>query len=98
MRKLLWLVVFGCVAAVPLSAQVVLGNGIDYGGGLIMNKHHIYFIWYGNWTGNTALTILPDMVMGLDHSAYFNTMTTYRDNHGESVSDDVSFNGQAFNY
>lgn len=60
-----WLFILaGMLASTELHAQVVLGNGIDYNGGLIMRQHHVYLIWYGNWTGNTALTILPDLVMG----------------------------------
>jgi hypothetical protein len=82
-----------------LPAQVVLGNGIDYGGGPTMYKHRVYLIWYGNWTGNTALTILPDFIMGLDHSAYMNTMTTYADGFsGVNLTDDWPLQGQAFAY
>jgi hypothetical protein len=76
----------------------VLGNGIDYNGGLIMRQHHIYLIWYGNWTGNKALTILPDLAMGFDTSPYFNILTTYGDNHNESVLNSVELRGQAFSY
>ena len=36
------------------------GNGIEYHGGPVMlSSHNVYFIWYGNWSGNTATTILP---------------------------------------
>jgi hypothetical protein len=54
------------------------GNGIDYHGGpVILNGTNVYFIWYGNWTGNTAKTILPDLISGLSGSPYFNINTTY---------------------
>ena len=99
MKKLLRLLLVMCmVPSVGLSAQVVLGNGIDYDGGLIMRTHHVYLIWYGNWTGNSALTLLPDLIMGLDSSPYLNMLTTYGDNRGESVQNQTSLNGQAFVY
>ncbi|HET9284793.1 MAG TPA: hypothetical protein VFR24_22820, partial [Candidatus Angelobacter sp.] len=71
MKRLFWLIVLMCMVPwVGVQAQVVLGNGIDYNGGLIMRQHHIYLIWYGNWTGNSALTILPDLALGFDASPY----------------------------
>src|SRR5436190_20126793 len=42
------------------------GNGIEYHGGpLMITPHNVYFIWYGNWSGNTATTILPAFISGL---------------------------------
>ena len=98
-RTLLLALVISLLSVGQLPAQVVLGNGIDYGGGPTMVKHRVYLIWYGNWTGNTALTILPDFIIGLDHSAYMNTMTTYADGFsGVNLTDDWSFQGQTFAY
>src|SRR4051794_13698473 len=34
-------------------------NGISYHGGpIILNTTNAYLIWYGNWAGNSATTIL----------------------------------------
>jgi len=71
-------------------------NGIEYHGGPIIPNPHVYFIWYGNWTGNTALTILPQLISGLSGSPYFNINTTYSDSTGASVTNSVSMRTQVF--
>src|SRR6266478_9250636 len=49
----------------PTPDAVVTGNGIEYAGGPVMlGPHNVYFIWYGNWTGNIATTILPELISG----------------------------------
>ncbi len=49
-----------------IGEAVVTGNGIEYNGGPVMlGPHNVYFIWYGNFSGNSALTILPDLINGL---------------------------------
>jgi hypothetical protein len=64
----------------PIGEAVVTGNGIEYHGGPVMpGPHNVYFIWYGNWTGNNATTILPELISGFGGSLYFNTNTTYGD-------------------
>src|SRR6267154_6073487 len=64
----------------PIGEAVVTGNGIEYAGGPVMlGPHNVYFIWYGNWTGNNATTILPELISGFSGSLYFNTNTTYGD-------------------
>lgn len=73
------------IAIVPVSPQgtpdgfgLVTGNNIDYHGGPVMlGPHNVYFIWYGNWNNNTATTILPAFISGLNHSLYFNTNISY---------------------
>ena len=72
------------IAVVPVSPEgtptgfgVVTGNNIDYHGGPVMvTPHNVYFIWYGNWNGNTATTILPAFITGLNHS--FTSIPTSR--------------------
>ncbi|HEY2914505.1 MAG TPA: hypothetical protein VGK21_14170 [Candidatus Angelobacter sp.] len=67
----------------PIGEAVVTGNGIEYHGGSVMQgPHNVYFIWYGNFSGNIALTILPDLINGFGGSQYFNTNTTYGDTTG----------------
>ena len=43
----------------------------------MLGPHNVYFIWYGNWSGNTATTILPDLAGNIGGSPYFNINTTY---------------------
>ena len=46
----------------PIGEAIVTGNGIEYHGGPVMlGPHNVYFIWYGNFSGNIALTMLPDL-------------------------------------
>lgn len=71
-------------------------NGIEYHGGPIIQNAHVYFIWYGNWTGNTAVTILPQFISGLSLSPYFNINSTYSDTTGARVASSVSMNNQVF--
>ena len=62
----------------PAGFGVVTGNSISYNGGPVMvGPHNVYFIWYGNWNSNTATTILPAFISGLNHSLYFNTDFSY---------------------
>jgi hypothetical protein len=80
----------------PIGESVVTGNGIEYHGGPVMQgPHNVYFIWYGNFSGNTALTILPDLINGFGGSRYFNTNTTYGDTTGD-IANTVTLDGQIF--
>lgn len=70
------------------------GNGIFYHGGpLILNTADVYYIWYGNWSGNTAKTILPQLASGIGGSPYFNINTTYYNGSGVHVSNSVHYGG-----
>ena len=61
-------------------------NGISYHGGPVMtNPVTIYYIWYGNWSGNSATSILTDFANNIGTSPYFNINTTYKDGSGKSV-------------
>ena len=67
-------------------------NGISYHGGPVMlGTTNVYFIWYGNWSGNTATTILPDFIGNLGGSPYFNINTTYHNGSNAAVSNSISF-------
>jgi hypothetical protein len=81
----------------PTTDVLITGNGIDYHGGPVMlTPHNVYFIWYGNWTGNTALTILPQFISGLNGSSYFNTNTLYANGSGQNIVNTVTMNTQVF--
>src|SRR6266550_4332575 len=46
-------------------------NGISYHGGAVMlGTVNIYYIWYGNWSGNSATTILTNFGSSIGSSPY----------------------------
>src|SRR4051812_10136346 len=46
-------------------------NGINYHGGPVMvGNKNLYYIWYGNWSGNTATSILTDLGNSIGGSPY----------------------------
>jgi hypothetical protein len=55
----------------------------------------VYLIWYGNWSGNTAQSILTNLVSNIGGSSYFNINTTYYDGSGNHVLNAVSYGGFA---
>lgn len=76
------------------KAKPQRGNGINYHGGpLMLGGTHIYYIWYGNWSGNSATTILTDFGGNIGGSPYFNINTTYYDGSNTHVSNIVTFGG-----
>lgn len=61
-----------------VNSITINGNGINYHGGPVINSGPtIYYIWYGNWQGNTATSILTDMANSIGGTPYFNINTTY---------------------
>lgn len=78
----------------PNQGKPLRGNGISYHGGpLILNTTKIYYIWYGDWSGNTATTILTDLAQNIGGSPYFNINTTYYNGSNVHVSNSVSYAG-----
>jgi hypothetical protein len=72
------------------------GNGISYHGGPVMTAtggNTLYYIWYGNWSGNSATTILPDFAQHLGGSPYWNINTTYTDAAGKKVVNALAYGG-----
>ena len=70
------------------------GNGINYHGGpLILGGTNVYYIWYGNWSGNSATTILTDFAGNIGGSPYFNINTTYYDGSNNAVLNAVRYSG-----
>jgi len=69
-------------------------NGIFYHGGpLILGGTNVYYIWYGNWSGNSATTILTDLAGKIGPSPYFNINTTYYDGSSTHVTNLVTYAG-----
>lgn len=80
-------------AAAAVAAAV---NGINYHGGPVIERPiNVYFIWYGNWTNDSATTILTDLASNIGGSRYFNINTTYYDTK-TSVPNVVRFGGSYF--
>jgi hypothetical protein len=70
------------------------GNGIGYHGGpVILGTTNVYYIWYGNWGGNTATSILTDLANGMGGSSYYNINTTYYDGSSRHVANSVYYAG-----
>src|SRR5262249_19020140 len=72
-------------------------NGISFHGGDVMTSAqgvNVYYIWYGNWAGNSATTILPDFMSHLGGSPYFNINTTYYNASNVHVTNAVTFLAQ----
>ncbi|MFA5171990.1 MAG: hypothetical protein WC426_10530 [Sulfuriferula sp.] len=73
--------------AVNVARKSTGANGINYHGGpLILGTTNVYYIWYGNWTGNTATSILSDLIPGLSGSPYYNINTSYYNGGSVAVS------------
>ena len=71
-------------------------DGIQYHGGpVLLNTKDVYLIWYGNWSGNTATTILPKLITDLNGSKYFNINTTYTDGSGNPIKNSIALSGSA---
>jgi len=69
------------------------GDMTYHGGPLIIGGTHVYYIWYGNWSGNSATTILTDFASNIGSSPYFNINTTYFDGSNADVSNSVKYSG-----
>jgi len=77
-----------------LTGQAPVGHGISYHNGPIMTgRNTVYYIWYGNWTGNTAMTILPSFASSIGGSPYFNINTTYSNASNVFLSNSVAYGG-----
>lgn len=73
-------------------------NGITYHGGPLLgvvggNPVTAYYIWYGNWSGNTAVTILTDFIQNIAPSPYYNINTTYYNGSNAHVVNSVTYGG-----
>ncbi len=71
------------------------GNGISYHGGpLMLGTPNVYYIWYGNWGGNSATTILPALIPALSGSSYEHINTTYYNGSNQHVAGTMNLAGQ----
>src|SRR4029079_14814403 len=78
----------------PNSSRSEGSNGISYHGGPVMTGATlVYYIWYGNWGGNSANTILENFAKNIGGSPYFNINTTYYDGGNIRVANSVNYGG-----
>jgi hypothetical protein len=65
---------------------------IDYHGGpVIQGTFNVYYIWYGNWSSNTAIDILTELASNIGGSPYYNINSTYKDSTGKAVANSVKY-------
>jgi len=70
-------------------------TSIGYHGGPVMtNAIKVYLIWYGSWAGNSAQTIIPDMIRTLGGSPRWKIDTTFTNGGGTAVNAGVQLAGQ----
>ena len=82
-------------AAVRADATTSAGlHGMPYDGGPVMaGTVNVYYIWYGNWQGNSAVTILTDFARNIGGSPYFNTNRSYYDGNFNRVANSMRYAG-----
>jgi hypothetical protein len=79
------------------AAAAAAGQIIYHGGPVMTNANgvNVYVIWYGNWSGNSGTTIVPDFLNNLGGSPYFGINTTYYDASNVHITNKVTLKGQA---
>jgi len=75
-------------------APAVNQYGIQYHNGPVMTAPiKIYYIWYGNWSGNTATTILTDLANSIGGSSHWAINSTYTNGSNTPVSTNITYGG-----
>jgi hypothetical protein len=72
--------VFGGDAGSDVGTDTSLAAPDDltyHGGAILADGVTVYLIWYGDWTGNTATTIIPEYLSHLGGSPYFQINADY---------------------
>jgi hypothetical protein len=79
------------------AAAAAAGQIIYHGGPVMTNANgvNVYVVWYGNWSGNTGTTIVPDFLNNLGGSPYFAINTTYYDSANAFIPNKVTLKAQA---
>jgi len=83
------------------TAHSVRGDSTDavinYHGGPVMTAKtgvNVYIIWYGNWSGNTGLTIVPKFIQDLSGSQYWGINTGYYNAKNKFIKNKVNLGAQ----
>lgn len=64
-----------------------------HGGPIMLGTINLYVIWYGNWAGNSALTLIPGFLGTLSDSPYWNINKTYYDSQNLKISGFLAYGG-----
>jgi hypothetical protein len=74
-----------------------VNNDINYHNGPVMlGTVNIYYIWYGDWNGNSAVDLLTEEAENIGGTPWFNINTTYYSGAGRKlkhVSNSVAYKG-----
>jgi hypothetical protein len=74
-------------------------NGINYNGGPVMlGTPNVYVIWYGNWSGNSAVNLITALLSNIGPSPYYNINTTYYSTSGSTqnhLSNSIHYAGSS---
>jgi len=54
-----------------------VGDILAHGGPVMVGPNKVYLIWYGNWAGNTATSILPAFLNSLGGSPWYSINSQY---------------------
>ena len=65
----------------------------EHGGPVMTGTTSVYYVWYGNWAGDTAPTILSDFALSIGGSTYWAINTQYADTSGNRPANAVSYGG-----
>jgi hypothetical protein len=92
------------LSALPGSAQrggsgggIKTDTRITYHNGPIMTgTPTIYLIWYGNWSGNDAVSIMDDLAASTSGTPYFMINTTYTNALGDTPSGGTLYAGSVW--
>jgi len=83
----------GLVSEAKVTGTAGAINVSYHGGPIMTGTKHIYYIWYGNWSGNNASTVLNAFANGIGGSAYYNINSTYTNSAGQAVTNSATFAG-----
>jgi hypothetical protein len=76
-----------------LDVAPAAAKKIEYQNGPVMtspNGVNVYLIWYGDWSNNTAPTIVADFISHLGGSPWYNINSTYTDAAGAHIANKVT--------
>ena len=64
-----------------------------HGGPVLLGTPNVYYIWYGDWSSDTAPSILSDLMNSLGGSSYLRITSSYFDSNGQRPSGNVALAG-----
>ena len=86
----LLLIAFGLLSG---GARALASPIYNNNGPVMSGPNSVYFIFYGNWSGNNATTLLPNFISNLSGSTYMNILSSYDQPTYPNFSTQVSYGG-----